>query len=226
MRGADGSAVHGLRLRRHGRIQDGVTSEIAQVIRRHEPRGRRLLHIQAGQGEQTLIFRDQLTAPERPVIYDESDQRDPAVASATDFVPVDLESARFPAADDYFDLVVWNRDLVIVKNAEAALLEAGRILRPGGLLVLALPNLAALHNRLILLAGRQPTTLHLGNGDHIRGFTISAMTAYLRRDLGFQVERITGVGLAPVTGAVLPGAVRGLSHSAVWALRKPGRPGR
>ncbi len=226
MRGADGSAVHGLRRRRHERIQDGVTREIAQVISSQGSGGRLLLHIQASRGAQTLLFRDQLTAAERPVIYDEDDQRDAAVASATDFVPVDLESARFPAADDFFDLVVWNRDLVTVKNAEAALLEASRILRPGGLMVLALPNLAALHNRLVLLTGRQPTTLHLGNGDHIRGFTISAMTAYLRRDLGFQVERITGVGLAPVTGAVLPGALRGLSHSAVWSLRKPRRPGR
>ena len=94
------------------------------------------------------------------------------------------------------------------------------MLRPGGVFVVAVPNLAALHNRLLLLAGRQPTTLHIGNGDHIRGFAIPSMTGFLTRDLDFELLRVTGVGLAPVSAAVLPGPLRGVSHTVVWALRK------
>jgi SAM-dependent methyltransferase len=140
----------------------------------------------------------------------------------TDFRPVDVEAAAFPAADGDFDLVIWNRELVTVKNLVPALREARRVLRPGGVLVIGVPNLAALHNRLLLLAGRQPTTLHIGNGDHVRGFAIRSMTEFLTRDLGLEVLRVTGVGLAPVTAAVLPAPLRGISHSVVWALRKPG----
>jgi len=118
--------------------------------------------------------------------------------------------------------VVWNRDLVTVKNVGPAFQEVYRVLQPGGFLIVAVPNLAALHNRLLLLAGRQPTTLHVSNGDHIRGFAAPSMTRFLRHDLGFRIERVMGVGLAPVTAAALPRPLRGLSHTIVWVARKPG----
>ena len=162
-------------------------------------------------------------AGSRAVVYDDEDTRGPAVRAESDFCQVDVEEAAFPAADGEFDLVVWNRDLVAVKNLSPALREVRRVLRPGGVFVLAVPNLAALHNRLLLLAGRQPTTLHIGNGDHVRGFAFRPMTEFLTRDLGFRVLQVTGVGLAPVTAAVLPGPLRGLSHTVIWALRTPDR---
>ena len=39
-------------------------------------------------------------------------------------------------------------------------------------------------------------------------------------DLDFELLQVTGVGLAPVSAAVLPGPFRGISHTVVWALRK------
>jgi SAM-dependent methyltransferase len=147
--------------------------------------------------------------------------RDLAVQAGTVFVPVEIEAGRFPAADAYFDVVVWNREMVTVKNIEPVLAEIRRILRPGGLFVLSVPNLAALHNRLLLLAGRQPTTLHVGHGDHVRGFVVPSLTRFLRQDMGFQVLKIVGVGLAPVSGARLPASLRNISHTAVWVLRNP-----
>jgi SAM-dependent methyltransferase len=208
------------RERRHERIEDSVVGEIARVIKALAPDKSRLLYIQPGQSRQTLLFCDQLAAPRRPVIYGDEDTRDLAVSPEADFRQVDVEAAAFPAADGDFDLVIWNRDLVTVKNLGAALREVRRVLEPGGVFVVAVPNLAALHNRLLLLAGRQPTTLHIGNGDHIRGFAIRSMTGFLTRDLEFELLRVTGVGLAPVSAAVLPGPLRGISHTVIWALRK------
>jgi SAM-dependent methyltransferase len=208
------------RERRHQRIEDGVIVEIARMIETLAPNNGRLLQIQPGRGWQTLLFRDQLAAPGRPVIYDGTDARDSAVSAATDFRQVDVEAAAFPAVDGDFDLVVWNRELVTVKNLGPALREARRVLRPGGVLVVAVPNLAALHNRLLLLAGRQPTTLHIGNGDHVRGFAVRPMTGFLTRDLGLELLQVTGVGLAPVSAAILPAPLLGISHTVVWALRK------
>jgi hypothetical protein len=211
--------TYAVRERRHERIERAVVREIAYLLKTLAGRESRLLHIHAQQGLQTLLFRDQLARPERPFIYDREDRRVPEASPDTDFAQVDVEAAEFPAPDGHFDVVVWNRDLVTVKNILPALRETRRVLRPGGLLVIAVPNLAALHNRLLLLAGRQPTTLHINNGDHVRGFTIPSMTRFLERDLGFRTLRVIGVGLAPITGHVLPRPLRGLSHTVVWALR-------
>lgn len=207
--------------RRHERIESAVVAEIASEVRRLALSHCRLLQIQAGHGQQTLLFCDQLVRPQRAVIYDLQDGRDPEARAATDFGAVNCDVATFPAPDSHFDVVVWNRDLVTVKNAGQALREARRVLRPGGIMILAVPNLAALHNRLVLLAGFQPTTLHIYNGDHVRGFASLSMTRVLERDLGFRVQRIIGVGLAPISSAVQPRWLRALSHTVIWVIRKP-----
>lgn len=207
---------------RHRRIELSVSLQIARAVRDRAPSGARILQIQPHQGRETLLLRDQMDRPDRPVVYDRQDARDAEARAGTQFEPVDLESAAFPAADGIFDIVVWNRELVTVKNAVPALREARRVLSPGGFLVLAVPNLAALHNRALLLAGRQPTTLHIDNGDHVRGFAFDPMTRFLERDLDFRIVKITSVGIAPVTGVILPRPLRGVGHTVVWVLQKPG----
>jgi hypothetical protein len=207
---------------RHRRIELSVSIQIARAVRERAPSGARILQIQPPQGRETLLLRDQIDRPDRPVVYDRQDTRDPEARAGTQFEQVDLESAAFPAADAAFDIVVWNRELVTLKNAVPALREAHRVLSPGGFLVLAVPNLAALHNRALLLAGRQPTTLHIDNGDHVRGFAFDPMTRFLERDLGFRMVKITSVGIAPVTGVILPRPLRGIGHTVVWVLQKPG----
>jgi ubiquinone/menaquinone biosynthesis C-methylase UbiE len=207
--------------RRHEGIEKAVVREIASEVRRLSLSDCRLLQIQAGYGQQTLLLRDQLVRPQRAVIYDVQDGRDPEARATTDFGAVNFDAAAFPAPDGTFDVVVWNRDLVTVKNAGQALREVRRVLRPGGVMILAVPNLAALHNRLLLLAGFQPTTLHIYNGDHVRGFASLSMTRVLERDLRFSVLRMVGVGLAPVSSATQPRWLRALGHTIIWVMRKP-----
>lgn len=215
-----------VRDRRHGQTELSVAREIAVLIGELEITGGRLLQIQPPEGPEILLFRDQLDQAARPVIYDQADRRDPDLRAATDLEEVDFEAVTLPASDNYFDLVVWNRELVTLKNAMPALREVRRIIRPGGFLVLAIPNLAALHNRLLLLAGRQPTTLHINNGDHVRGFAAPALSDVLEHDLKFRIEHQVGVGIAPVTSVLLPRPLRDLGHTAIWVLRKPGEQNR
>jgi SAM-dependent methyltransferase len=209
-----------LRARLHGKTELRVAVEIARSLTNFGSGRSRLLEINAEAGLQTVVFRDQLRRPEVPVIYDGNDVRHPQVATETDFRQVDLETERFPAGSGSFDVVVWNRELVTLKNAVAALSEVARVLEPGGLLVLTVPNLAALHNRLLLAAGFQPTTLHIDGGDHVRGFAVRSMTTFLRTRAHFRVLEVRAIGLHPFASARLPRALRNLGHTIIWVLEK------
>ncbi len=45
-----------------------------------------------------------------------------------------------------------------------------RVLEVGGYLMISIPNLASLHNRILLMFGCQPTSIKT-NSAHVRGFT-------------------------------------------------------
>jgi SAM-dependent methyltransferase len=204
-------------------VEVAVVRQIAQVVRTLALEEVRLLEVDARHGRDTLRYRDETFRPGRPMIYAEQDLRDGEARAETDIVVMDLEKARFPAPDDFFDLAVWNRGLVRLRNPVPALQEVRRVLRPGGIFVVAIPNLAALHNRLLLLAGRQPT--HVNDGQYVGSFTCRSMRRLLQQDLDFLVQQFVGVGVAPLPGAVAPSALRGLADTLVWVLRKPGAVG-
>lgn len=83
---------------------------------------------------------------------------------------VDLEEERFPFADESVDLVVANQVFEHLKNYFWCLHECLRVLTVGGSFIVGVPNLASLHNRLLLLLGRQPTSIRVLSA-HVRGFT-------------------------------------------------------
>src|SRR5205823_11009821 len=82
----------------------------------------------------------------------------------------DLERETFPWPDAAFDVVVANQVFEHLKNIWLPLSEAYRVLKAGGHLVVSVPNLASLHNRVLLAFGRQPTSIHT-LGPHVRGYT-------------------------------------------------------
>lgn len=70
-------------------------------------------------------------------------------------MPHDLSVLPFPASSSEFDLVVMNEVLEHLNfNPIPLLRELARVLKPGGLLYCATPNLAKIHSRLRLLRGK------------------------------------------------------------------------
>ncbi|HET6521155.1 MAG TPA: methionine biosynthesis protein MetW [Geminicoccaceae bacterium] len=97
---------------------------------------------------------------------------------------LDIERDRLPAQDGGIDVVIANQILEHTKEVFWILHEITRVLPVGGRLIVGVPNLASLHNRLLLLTGRQPTPIKTASA-HVRGFT--------RRDLlGFLDEVFPG----------------------------------
>jgi len=70
-----------------------------------------------------------------------------------------------PFPDESFDVVVAGELLEHLRDPDAVVAEARRVLRPGGSFVGSVPNFFRLRNRLAMLAGRpldhDPTHLHL-----------------------------------------------------------------
>lgn len=65
-----------------------------------------------------------------------------------------------PFADGTFDVITANQVLEHVWKVDDLLLEIRRVLKDDGVFVVGVPNLAALHERLSLLFGYNPSTWH------------------------------------------------------------------
>lgn len=83
---------------------------------------------------------------------------------------LNIERDKFPFENQSVDVVIANQILEHIKEVFWFLHEASRILKIGGHLIIGVPNLASLHNRILLLAGRQPSTIQ-NNSAHVRGYT-------------------------------------------------------
>ena len=91
---------------------------------------------------------------------------------------IDLEKESFPFENEYFDIIIANQILEHTKELFWIFHEITRILKRGGRLIIGVPNLASLHNRLLLLFGRQPSPMKSASA-HIRGFTRSDLLHFV-----------------------------------------------
>ena len=92
----------------------------------------------------------------------------------------------------FFDLVYAAEILEHIYDTEFFLQEAKRVLKKNGALIVTVPNIACLPNRLRVIFGLYPKYIaparkHWGVGEHIRGFTKGMLIELLERN-GFKVE--------------------------------------
>jgi 2-polyprenyl-3-methyl-5-hydroxy-6-metoxy-1,4-benzoquinol methylase len=135
---------------------------------------------------------------------------DPVAAKeAKEKIDVIIASAEFlPFRKDVFDAVISNQVIEHVMNVDSFFMDINRVLKSKGLLIISTPNLCALHNRILILLGMQPTCLHVskvqvGNflkgvktSGHIHAFSPSALENLLHLH-GFRIIKILGTGMYP-----------------------------
>jgi SAM-dependent methyltransferase len=123
---------------------------------------------------------------------------------------INLESAAIPVEDGYFDVVIANQIIEHTKEIFWVFSEVSRVLKKGGLLIVAVPNIASWHNRLRFLFGQPPGSLEL-LGPHVRGITRPSFERFIQADGYFKIVAVKGngfypfpLGLAKILSTVFP----------------------
>lgn len=141
---------------------------------------------------------------------------------------VNIESDPIPFSDGSVQVIIINQVLEHVKEIFWVWHEMTRVLQPGGSILVGVPNLASLHNRLLLVFGRQPTAIHLHSA-HIRGYTREGLMNFLTRIWpgGYTVAGRGGSNFYPFPAALAKPLARlfpGLAWGLFLSLRKSHRP--
>lgn len=132
--------------------------------------------------------------------------------------PHRLESDTFPFADESVDIVIANQILEHTKEVFWIMHEISRVLRVGGRLIVGVPNLAAFHNRILLLLGRQPSPIKTFSA-HIRGFTRGDVLNFIEAGFagGYRLRGFRGANFYPFPPFIAMPAAR-LLPSLAWGI--------
>src|SRR3990170_3459209 len=126
-------------------------------------------------------------------IIDESIEKARSLGVKAERCNLNQEGLPFP--DNTFDVVTCLAVLGQVFDPFHVLHEIHRVLKPGGLLVLNVPNVASLKNRLRILCGRLPiTSSDPGwDGGQLHYFTLHDTKKALE-NIGFQIQEVRAGG--------------------------------
>lgn len=193
--------------------------KLLELFQRHISRSDRCLDVGCGDGGTSGVWLNERTAS-----YLGVDVSDAAVEMARrrglDARRIE-DAAALPFDDGSFDVAVCVEVLEHLFQPQLAVNEIARVLRPGGRVVLTVPNVAHWRNRVDGVLGRwNPRGDHLSAAEpwrdaHLRFFTIRSLTNLVQR-CGFQVLDRGGYeehgfahylpGLRRLAGPAPPGA--------------------
>lgn len=158
----------------------------------------RVLDLGAGYGDDLDNIRRVLTNVETFGVDVSPQQQAELQKRGHSVVAINIESQPLPFDDDSVSLVVANQVFEHIKEVFWVCHEITRVIPIGGYLIVGVPNLASLHNRLLLVAGRQPTCQKNWSA-HVRGFTRQDLWELFDRPFpgGWQLEDWGGSNFYP-----------------------------
>ena len=187
---------------------------IAEMVRQqlgHLPQDSPLQVLDVGFGSGTDLLNIKNALPGRPINLFGVDSYSAHIAEATEkgitAVQLNIESDCLPFADHFFDVVIANQVMEHTKQIFWITSEISRVTKKSGWFIIGVPNLAALHNRVLLALGEQPSSIEL-LGPHVRGFAKNSLVRFITADNYFRVLQVRGANFYPFP----PVIARRLSH--------------
>lgn len=112
-----------------------------------------------------------------------------------------IERDNLPLADGQADLIMANQVLEHTKEIFWIFHEVSRSLKLGGHFLFGVPNICSLHNRFLLLVGKQPTQ-HKVCSAHVRPFSKDDTLAFLNACFpgGYRLAEFRGAQFYPFPG--------------------------
>ena len=131
---------------------------------------------------------------------------------------IDIEKDRLPFPDRSMDVVIVNQVIEHTKEIFWIFHEISRVLADSGTLIVGMPNLASLHNRLLLLFGIQPTQIKAGSA-HVRGYTKNDFLKFLEAGFpgGYRLCHFGGCNFYPFPPFVAKPLAR-MFPSMAWGI--------
>ena len=167
-------------------------------ILEHLPKANNLLDIGCAEGTKTLQYAKILSVPPDRIYGIEINPKYISLAQQHfKITNVDLEKDLLPFKDQEIEVIISNQILEHIKNIYLPLSEMDRILKIGGYLMIGIPNLAALHNRIFILFGKQPLCNEI-IGPHIRCFTHKGFLKFIKLNTNFKLKTISAASLYPL----------------------------
>jgi 2-polyprenyl-3-methyl-5-hydroxy-6-metoxy-1,4-benzoquinol methylase len=209
------------------RIHRALNVTINQLLKQHAKPGGRLLDVGCWDGEMTLSYGRTTGATHLIGIEGIKEGADQARRKGIEVLEANLESDTWELPAESVDTVVCNQVFEHLKNIFTPFDQIAKALKPGGVFVISVPNLASFHNRVMLFLGMQPSSIRVW-GPHIRGYACHEFTNFCRTLGLFELITIRGVGFFPLVPELGGNAIASLwtsaSHTPVWVLRRTSVP--
>lgn len=177
-----------------------------------------VIDLGAGSGADLLAARSACPSAQLYAVEVNPGFATPLVNQGIEVFPIDLERDPIPLPDGSVDLVIANQVLEHLKDLYWVFHQVSRILPVRGHWIVGVPNLASLHNRVLLALGIQPTCIK-SNSAHVRGFTRGDFQQFMEEIFpgGYTVREFRGANFYPFPPTLARPLARALP-SLAWGM--------
>lgn len=116
-------------------------------------------------------------------------------------IELDIEKGKLPFQDGELDIIIANQIIEHTKEIFWIFSEISRVLKPNGVCIIGIPNLASFHNRIMLMLGMQPPCIDVV-GPHVRGFTYAGFQSFAELDGYFAIKEYKASNFYPFSPRV------------------------